>query len=108
MGLLENDRIVKRRAPKARRTAVKSDDKFDGTYEDFTALVGGPRGQWVTAKALHTAIQHINALPPQEQATSDRHDMQLILHYGYPTFAEIFRILDSQSGELTLSDASGK
>lgn len=108
MSLLKSDRIVKRRAPKARSRTVKSADKFEGAYEDFTALVEGPRGQWVTAKALHTAIQHINALPPQEQATSDRHDMQLILHYGYPTFAEIFRILDSQSGELTLSGASSK
>jgi hypothetical protein len=99
MSSQKSDRIVKRRAPKVRSRSVESADRFEGSYEDFTALVEGPRAQWVTAKALHLAIQHINALPPQEQATSDRHDMQLILHYGYPTFAELFRILDSQSGE---------
>jgi hypothetical protein len=99
MSSQKSDRIVKCRAPKVRSRVVESVDRFEGSYEDFTALVEGPRAQWVTARALHLAVQHINALPPQEQATSDRHDMQLILHYGYPTFAELFRILDSQSEE---------
>jgi hypothetical protein len=48
-------------------------------------------------KGFTCRIKYIDALPPEEQATSDRHDMQLILHYGYPTFAELFRIIDSQS-----------
>ena len=99
MSSQKSDGIVKRRAPKPRSKPIEVADDFEGAYEDFTTLAESPRAQWVTAKALHVAIKHLDALPPQEQATSDRHDMQLILHYGYPTFAELFRILDSQSGE---------
>jgi hypothetical protein len=97
MSSKKSDGIVKRRAPKPRSKPIEVADDFEGAYEDFTTLAESPRAQWVTAKALHVAIKHLDALPPQEQATSDRHDMQLILHYGYPTFAELFRIIDSQS-----------
>jgi hypothetical protein len=97
MSSQKSDGIVKRRAPKPRSKPIEVADDFEGGYEDFTILAESLRAQWVTAKALHVAIKHSDALPPQEQATSDRHDMQLILHYGYPTFAELFRIIDSQS-----------
>ena len=63
MSSQKSDGIVKRRAPKPHSKPIEIEvaDDFEGAYEDFTALVKSPRAQWVTAKALHTAIQHINA-----------------------------------------------
>jgi len=49
------------------------------------------------AKALHLAIQHIDSLPPDKRSVSDQLDMQLILSQGYPTFAQLFQILDSEA-----------
>ena len=89
MSSQKSDGIVRRRAPKPRSKPIEVADDFEGAYDDFTALVASPRAQWVTAKALHVAIKHINALPPQEQATSDRDDMQLICNCPPPSYQRV-------------------
>jgi hypothetical protein len=75
MSSQKSDGIIKRRAPKPRSKPIEVANDFEGAYEDFTDLIKSPRAQWVTAKALHVAIKRIDALPPEEQTASDRHDM---------------------------------
>jgi hypothetical protein len=81
----------------AKRKRTKACRVTKGSYQEFTDLVQGPRGQWLMAKALHLAIQHIDSLPPDKRSVSDQLDMQLILSQGYPTFAQLFQILDSEA-----------
>ena len=43
----------------AKRKRMKACRVTKGSYQEFMDLVQGPRGQWLMAKALHLAIQHI-------------------------------------------------
>ena len=102
MNRQKSNRTVTRQRQKS-RCASRDVANSTGSDQEFTDFVHSLRGQWIIAKALHLAIQHMDSLPPRMRATSDQHDMRLILTHGYPHFAQLFQLLDSQAKPGTLS-----
>ena len=52
------------------------------------------RDDFVIAKALYLAVNHIDSLPPEEQPLSDQEDMQRILNEKYPKYEALFLGID--------------
>lgn len=48
------------------------------------------RDEYVIAKALWLAVQHIDGLPPEQRAASDQEDMRRLLETRYPDFERMF------------------
>ncbi len=65
---------------------------------DPVGFMSGPRGQYILAKALHYAIQHIGSQPEHMREHNDRDDMVFILNGVFPGYSKTLRDADIQRG----------
>ena len=58
---------------------------------DPRAFLNSSRGNFIVAKALHSAIKYIGTLPEHERPHSDRCDMVFLLNGCFADLANMFR-----------------
>jgi hypothetical protein len=64
-------------------------------YREAVSFSAGPRGQYIIARALFTALKAMKQLRPLEQGdVSDIRDMKYILENVYPAYSQLLYKVD--------------